>query len=125
MVSGKLTVNDEVFVDIALASLQQVENVIRQNKKGALAGLGNLFSGKMASKVLVHKQDDEEDNAQPGQVTFDLRLVMVFGVNIPEVAEKVRAAVAKEVNAITGYSVERIDITVERLVRPEELEEDK
>ena len=46
---------------------------------------------------------------------------MVYGVVIPEVAEKVRDTVIKEVNAITGYEVERVDITVEKLIHPDEL----
>ncbi|HOB35522.1 MAG: Asp23/Gls24 family envelope stress response protein [Firmicutes bacterium] len=121
-ITGKLVVNDDVFVDIAMAALQKVEDVIRQQRKGAFAGLGRLLSGKMGTKVFVQKNDGE--NGDPGSVSFDLRLVMVYGVVIPEVAEKVREAVIKDVSAITGYHVDRVDITVERLVHPDEVEKD-
>ena len=33
--------------------------------------------------------------------------------------EKVRAAVKTEVESLTGYTVQRIDVLVEKLVRPE------
>lgn len=107
-------------MDIAMASMQKVEDVIRRQRKGALAGLSRLLTGKMASKVSVQKTDGEETFT--GSVSFDLRLVMVYGVVIPEVAEKVREAVINDVTAITGYTVDRVDIIVEKLVRPEEME---
>jgi len=122
-ITGKLIVNEDVFVDIAMAALHKVEDVIRQERKGAFSGLSRLLSGRMGSKVTVQKSDGDEDDFA-GNVTFDLRLVMVYGVVIPEVAEKVREAVIKEVSTITGYNVERVDITVERLVRPEEMEKE-
>lgn len=122
-VNGKLIVNDEVFMDIAMAALHKVEDVIRQERKSAFSGLGRLLTGKGNSKISVQKSDGD-DKAQTGSVSFDLRLVMVYGVVIPEVAEKVRDTVVKEVNSITGYEVEKVDITVEKLVHPEELEKE-
>ena len=124
MVPGKLIVTEEVFVDIARASLQKVEDVTRQDRKGPLSGLGRILTGKLASTVNVKKADADEAEAAPGTVSFDLRLELVYGVNIPEVAIKVRDAVKKDVTAITGYEIERVDITVERLVRPEEIVKD-
>jgi uncharacterized alkaline shock family protein YloU len=121
--NGKLIVNEEVFVDIAMAALQKVEDVIRQERKSAFSGLSRLLTGKSGSKISVQKSD-AEDQAAAGSVAFDLRLVMVYGVVIPEVAEKVRDTVIKEVNAITGYEVERVDITVEKLIHPDELEKE-
>lgn len=120
---GKLVVNEEVFVDIAMAALHKVEDVIRQERKGAFAGLGRLLTGKMASKVNVQKSDGEDDSFS-GSVSFDLRLVMVYGVVIPEVAEKVREAVIQEVSNLTGYTVDRVDITVDRLVHPDDMEKE-
>ncbi|MDD2283709.1 MAG: Asp23/Gls24 family envelope stress response protein [Eubacteriales bacterium] len=116
--TGKLIVNDEVFADIALAALQKVDDVIRQQRKGTLSGLSRLLTGKFASKINVEKSDGDEDL---GTVSFDLRLVVTYGVVIPEVAAKVREAVIKDVTTFTGYKVDRVDITVEKLVQPEEI----
>lgn len=118
MTTGKLVVSEEVFGDIARAALHTVEDVIRQERKGAL---GRLFTGRLASKVNV-KKSDTEGGGIPGSVSFDLRLTVAYGVNIPEVASKVRDAVVKDVSNITGYEVERVDITVEKLVQAEDLE---
>lgn len=123
-ITGKLVVNEEVFVDIAMAALQKVEDVIRQDKKSAFAGLSRLLTGKMVSKVNVQKSEGEDESFS-GSVSFDLRLVMVYGVVIPDVAKKVREAVIEEVTSITGYTVDKVDITVDRLVRPEEMEKEQ
>lgn len=120
--TGKLIVNDEVFADIALAALQKVDDVIRQQRKGTLSGLSRLLTGKFASKINVEKSDGDEDL---GTVSFDLRLVVTYGVVIPEVAAKVREAVIKDVTTFTGYKVDRVDITVEKLVQPEEIADEQ
>ena len=123
MVVGKLVVAEEVFVDITMAALLKVEDVIRQERKGALSGLGRLFSGRLSSEIKVQKSEIDEEGAEaPGEVSFDLKLTVAYGVNIPEAAKKVRDAVAKDIHSITGYKVDKVDITVERMVRPEELE---
>ena len=119
-ITGKLIVNEEVFADIALAALRKVDDVIRQERKGTLAGLSRLLTGKFASKISVQKSDDEEGDSL-GTVSFDLRLVVTYGVVIPEVATKVREAVIKDVTTLTGYKVDRVDIIVEKLVQPEEI----
>ena len=116
--TGKLVVNDEVFADIALAALQKVDDVIRQERKGTFSGLSRLLTGKFASRINVEKSDAED---APGTVSFDLRLVVSYGVVIPDVALKVREAVIKDVTTLTGYKVDRVDITVEKLVHPEEV----
>ena len=118
MSTGRLVVAEDVFEDITKQALYKVEEVTRQKEKG---GIGRIFTGKLGSKVTV-KKNDTESSGSPGTVSFELRLTVAYGVNIPEVAEKVRDAVIKDINAITGYDVERIDITVDKLVRPEELE---
>ncbi len=118
-----MIVDEAVFTDIAWAALRKVEDVIRQERKSAFAGLSRLLTGKAGSKISVQKSEGGEE-ALPGRVAFDLRLVMVYGVSIPEVAKSVREAVIKEVKTLTGYEVERVDITVEKLVQPGEIEKE-
>lgn len=120
-ITGKLIVNEQVFADIALAALQKVDDVIRQQRKGTFADLSRMLTGKFASKINVQKSDGDEGDSGLGTVSFDLRLVVTYGVVIPEVAAKVREAVIKDVTTLTGYKVDRVDIVVEKLVRPDEI----
>ena len=109
-------VTDEVFLEIARSAMQAVNEVARQEKKSALAELTQLFSERIAPQIVVKRLDAE--TAMPA-VAFEIKLTLIYGVRIPEVVEKVRAAVKAEVENLTGYAVQRIDVLVEKLVRPE------
>ena len=109
-------VTDDVFLEIARSAMQAVNEVARQEKKSALAELTQLFSERIAPQIVVKRLDAE--TAMPA-VAFEIKLTLIYGVRIPEVVEKVRAAVKAEVENLTGYAVQRIDVLVEKLVRPE------
>ena len=107
-------VTDDVFLEIARSAMQAVNEVARQEKKGALAELTQLFSERIAPQIVVKRAE-----AEIAAVTFEIKLTLIYGVRIPEVVGKVRSAVKTEVESLTGYTVQRIDILVEKLIRPE------
>ncbi len=107
-------VTDEVFLEIARSAMQAVNEVARQEKKSALAELTQLFSERIAPQIVVRRPEPDV-----AAVAFEIKLTLIYGVRIPDVVEKVRAAVKTEVENLTGYTVQRIDILVEKLVRPE------
>ena len=107
-------VTDDVFLEIARSAMQAVNEVARQEKKGALAELTQLFSERIAPQIVVKRAE-----AEVAAVTFEIKLTLIYGVRIPEVVGKVRSAVKTEVESLTGYTVQRIDILVEKLIRPE------
>ena len=107
-------ITDEVFLEIARSAMQNVNEVARQEKKGALAELTQLFSERIAPQIVVKRAE-----AEVAAVTFEIKLTLIYGVRIPEVVGKVRSAVKTEVESLTGYTVQRIDILVEKLIRPE------
>lgn len=119
MVEGKITLTDSILVDIAREAMKKVEEVYRAEKKGALAGLGGLFADRFVPQIAVKRISEDEDEGVD-RIAFDLKTSMIYGVNIPEAGKKIREIVSKEVEVMTGYVVERVDITVERLVRPED-----
>jgi uncharacterized alkaline shock family protein YloU len=107
---------DEVFVEIARSAMLSVNEVARQGKKGPLAELTQLFSERIAPQIVVKRLEAEDTTPS---VTFDIKLTLIYGVRIPEVVEKVRNSVKTEVENLTGVKVDRIDILIEKLVRPE------
>ena len=111
-------VTDDVFLDIARSAMQAVNEVARQEKRGALAELTQLFSERIAPQIIVRRPEPEV-----AAVAFEIKLTLIYGVRIPEVVEKVRAAVKAEVENLTGYAVQRIDVLVEKMVRPEPVAE--
>ena len=111
-------VTDEVFLEIARSAMQAVNEVARQEKRGALAELTQLFSERIAPQIVVRRPESDV-----ASVAFEIKLTLIYGVRIPDVVEKVRAAVKAEVENLTGYAVQRIDVLVEKLVRPEPMAE--
>ena len=52
-------VTDDVFLEIARSAMQAVNEVARQEKKGALAELTQLFSERIAPQIVVKRADAE------------------------------------------------------------------
>ena len=106
-------ITDDVFLEIARSAMQNVNEVARQEKKSALAGLTQLFSERIAPQIVVKRLEAEDLTLT---VAFEIKLTLIYGVRIPDVVEKVRCAIKREVEELTGYKVDRIDILVEKLV---------
>jgi len=121
---GKTVIQDEVFTDITRNAMQKVNEVFQKDRKGALAGLTQILSERIAPQVTVKKADKESPETPFGTVAFDLKLTLVYGVNIPDVVKRVRETIIGEVETLTGYTVERIDVSVEKLVTPCKVESD-
>jgi uncharacterized alkaline shock family protein YloU len=113
---NRTVINDDVFMEIARSAMRTINEVSRQEKKGTLAELTQLVSEKIAPQIVVKRI--ERDGEAPG-VSFDMKLTLIYGVRIPEVVEKVRTVVKTEIETMTGYRVDHIDILVDKLVRPE------
>ncbi|HHW01907.1 MAG TPA: Asp23/Gls24 family envelope stress response protein [Thermoanaerobacterales bacterium] len=122
---GKTTINDSVFVEIAREAMQKVEDVFRKEKKGALLGFTRAFTERFAPQITVKKTESTAVENSFGAVSLDVKISVLYGVNIPEVARKVREKIVSEIETLTGYSVEKVDITIEKIIKPEQAEENK
>ena len=107
-------VTDEVLNEIARSALQQIPEVVAPVRKNALSELTQLVSERIAPQVTVKRQELEGSTQA---VSFDLKLTLVYGCRIPEVVSRVRDSIKTEVETLTGFKVERVDILVEKLVR--------
>jgi len=125
MEKGKTTINDSVFAEITREAMQKVEDVFRQEKKGALQGLTRVFTERFAPQVTVKKTESAEPDNDFGTLSLDVKISVLYGVVIPEVAKKVREKIISEIETLTGYSVERVDINIEKIIKPEQMEEEK
>lgn len=116
---GKTIINDEVFVDLAKAAMSSVNEVSYKDRKGTWSGITQIFSERFTPQIAVKKKDDEEQKT----VSYDLKLSLLYGVNIPDTVKRVREAILKEVEELTGYQVVNIDISVENLIKPDIIKE--
>jgi uncharacterized alkaline shock family protein YloU len=121
---GKTFINDSVFVEIAKEAMRKVEEVYKQERKGGLAGITRMFVDRFAPQISVKKTDPTEFEESAGTVSFEVKVTVVYGVKIPEVAEKAREKIISEVETLTGYTVEKVDLVIERIIKLEELQEE-
>lgn len=119
MCSGKTVISEDVFIDLAKNALTKETELSVQEKKSTFTELFQMFTERFAPQVSVKKNDGQILEEVSNTVSFELKLILVYGVNIPEAVTKIREAISQEVQAYTGYTVEKIDVVVEKLVKPD------
>lgn len=117
--AGKTVISEDVFIDLAKNALTKEPDISKQEKKGPLTELFQMFTERFAPQVSVKKTETLNQEEASNTVSFELKLILVYGVNIPDAVTKIREAISQEVTAYTGYTVEKIDVVVEKLVRPD------
>lgn len=124
---GKMTISDEVFVELARTAMQKVDNVVTDNQtKDTFGKVVKNALQKFIPDIHVKTNDKNKEKVEVDEqtvpvVALELKLTLVYGVRIPDVVSQVREQVKDEIETVTGYKVERIDISVEKLVKPAKL----
>jgi uncharacterized alkaline shock family protein YloU len=116
-VQGKTTIADGVIAKIVSLAAREVDGVhglVGSGPGTTLSGLASRVTGtdQRAQGVLVEVGERE--------VAVDLRMVVLYGVNIPQLAEEVRRNISNRVSAISGLIVKEVNINVADLFFPEE-----
>jgi len=119
-VTGVVKVHESVISSIIRKAALSVDGVLR------LAG--NTLVDNIAEFVGSRKVMDRSISVEMGEnsVAIELKVILVFGCRIPEVARNIQTAVIDEIARISGMQVTRIDIVVMDLEDevPEEEEPD-
>lgn len=129
MVGGKTIISEEVFADLAKTAMSKVDNVAAAPEDvSALAAVVKKVADRVIPQVIVKKTDaiagdDETQQATVGRVSFEIKITVVYGANIPETTTKLRQVLVDEVEHITGYQVDKVDVIVEKLVKAESVAE--
>jgi uncharacterized alkaline shock family protein YloU len=119
---GKTTVNEAVFQAIAEIVLKNIDDVVAKERKGPLAGLSRILVERFSPQIIVKKNEQAEVDF--GEISFELKLAVIYGIKIPETAVKVRKELVKVVEDLTGYKVTKVDVIVDRIVELTELQEE-
>ncbi|MPN43104.1 hypothetical protein SDC9_190663 [bioreactor metagenome] len=125
MVGGKTIISEEVFADLAKTAMSKVENVAAAPEDvSTLAAVVKKVADRVIPQVIVKKTDaiagdDENQQSTVGRVSFEIKITVVYGANIPETTTKLRQVLLDEVERITGYQVDKVDVIVEKLVKSE------
>ncbi|HIU64690.1 MAG TPA: Asp23/Gls24 family envelope stress response protein [Candidatus Avacidaminococcus intestinavium] len=124
MVGGKTIISEEVFADLAKTAMSKVDNVAAvTDESSALAAVVKKVTDRVIPQVVVRKTDavigEEEQPASVGHVSFEIKVSIVYGANIPETTAKLRTVLLDEVERITGFQVDKVDVIVEKLIKHE------
>jgi len=125
MVGGKTIISEEVFADLAKTAMSKVDNVAAAPEDvSALAAVVKKVADRVIPQIIVKKTDaiagdDDSQQATVGRVSFEIKITVVYGANIPETTTKLRQVLVDEVEHITGYQVDKVDVIVEKLVKAE------
>ena len=129
MVGGKTIISEEVFADLAKTAMSKVENVAAAPEDvSTLAAVVKRVADRVIPQVIVKKTDaiagdDENQQSTVGRVSFEIKITVIYGANIPETTTKLRQVLLDEVEHITGYQVDKVDVIVEKLVKAESVAE--
>ena len=99
---GSIHISEEVIAAIAVGAVREVEGV-----SGMMRNLGTSVADLVTNKKGAQKIEMTETG-----LVLDIYLTVAYGHAIPEVAENAQKAVASAVSAMTGCTVETVNIHV-------------
>lgn len=105
---GSIHISEEVIAAIAVGAVREVEGV-----SGMMGNLGTSVADLVTNKKGAQKNaKGVKIEMMENGLILDLYLTVAYGHAIPEVAENAQKAVASAVSAMTGCTVETVNIHV-------------
>ncbi|MEO0055748.1 MAG: hypothetical protein RLZZ50_1695 [Verrucomicrobiota bacterium] len=110
---GDIKINHNVVAGIVRLATLRVAGVAGVGG-GIVDGISELFAKREVDHRGVKVTEDAEDNYY-----VEIRLVVAYGAEIGKTAYQVQVAVAKQVTAMTGKPVRKVDVIIEGVRLPE------
>lgn len=103
---GMVKVHESVIASIVRKTTLEIDGVIRLAGSSLVDNLAEIVgSKKIQGRAISVEMNDSS-------VAVEVRVVLEYGVLIPEVAEAVKESVAAEIAKLTGMSVARVNVVV-------------
>ena len=110
---GIVKISDEVVSVIAGIAAEEIDGIVEFHH-----GVSSIFKGKKTSGKTV-KVTLNENSA-----LIEMAVSVEYGRKIPDVVAKVQENIKRTVEAMTGLSVEAVDIYVQNIYMPKKEEEE-
>ena len=104
ILNGNIKISDEVIETIASVAVSAIDGVSGTGS-GIVDGITRKFSKKLSTSGIKATVNERTTNV-------DINIIVKYGVRIPEVAWTVQDAVKKEIELMTGLTVEKINVRV-------------
>ena len=111
---GIVKISDEVVSVIAGIAAEEIDGIVEFQH-----GVSSIFKGKKTSGKTV-KVTLNENSA-----LIEMAVSVEYGRKIPDVVAKVQENIKRTVEAMTGLSVEAVDIYVQNIYMPKKEEEEE
>lgn len=111
---GDIKINHNVIAGIVRLAALQVKGVSGVGG-GIVDGIGEIFTKKEADNRGVRVNESED-----GEYEIEVRLIVVYGSEIGQTAYDVQVDVRKQVIAMTGKEVRKVDVIIEGVRIPGE-----
>ena len=111
-----ISIAPEVMSAIVSRSVEDVEGVAAVGTRDLASNLVSMFSAKNPAPSLPAVEASTEDDA----LRITVRVTVFFGYPFKKLAESIRAAVAKAIDAQVGVNVSSVDVCIDGLVFPKE-----
>lgn len=108
---GKVSISKDVIATIAGLAVTEVEGIAPPK--------GGEFPKGEAARRLV------ETELAEGKAKISLKVAVLYGYPIQQVAQKLQEKVKAEVERMTALPVQAVDVEVSRVVFPEESEKEE
>ncbi|MCF3649953.1 Asp23/Gls24 family envelope stress response protein [Synoicihabitans lomoniglobus] len=111
---GDIKINHNVIAGIVRLAALQVNGVAGVGG-GIVDGIGEIFTKKEADHRGVRVNESEN-----GEYDIEVRLIVAYGSEIGQTAYEVQVDVRKQVMAMTGKEVRKVDVIIEGVRLPGE-----
>ena len=118
IVSGNVRIHENVIASIVRKVACSVEGVSKIS--------GSSFVDNIAEMVGSKKMHDRSITVEMGDssVSVEVSINLVYGVSLPEVAQKVQKAVSDEIIRLTGLKVAKVNIVIREIEYPDNEKEE-
>jgi Uncharacterized protein conserved in bacteria len=116
---GEVKIHENVIASLVRRAALSVEGVSRLAGNTLVDSIAEVVgSRRMQSRAITIEMGDNN------RVAIEIKLVLKFGCNIPEVAGKVQKAVIEGVEKVTGMTVTKVGVLFQDIEEEEPAEEE-
>ena len=110
---GDVKIHENVIAALVRQAALEQEGVSRLAGSALVDDIANLVgSRRMQARAI------SVELAEDSRVAIEIKLNLIFGFRIPEVAERVQKAVISTVEEITGMTVMRVNVLIQEIEEP-------
>ena len=110
---GDIKIHENVVASLVRQAALEQEGVSRLAGSALVDDIANLVgSRRMQSRAITVELGED------GRVGIEIKLNLVFGFRIPDVAERVQKAVIGTVEETTGMTVTRVNVVIQEIEDP-------